>query len=468
MNSARFPRATLSALGCVFLLLARPVLAATVELAVDATQTIGDIDLTRYALGQGGLSDKPMIGPHTDQIAELRPQTIRLFGQEYFDLYPKRGRYHWGTLDKSIEAVLATGAKPLLCLCFKPHALFPKIDQDIVHPNDYLEWEKLIFELVRHCNQRRRYGIEYWEVSNEPDIGEDGGCPYRFKPEDYFTYYRHTASAILRADPEAKVGGPALAGYRSRLGDALIEHCGKGDAPLHFFSWHIYSNDPRQFRRSIEEVKGKLGKYPRLAATETILDEWNMSLGNPVLTAAFQPAFVLETTRGFYEEGLTRSAYYHIRDVFVDRSKYSPWMSGKGVDFMAHWWNIMPQYDGLWDNQGRVRPAYYAFRLLALIKGQKLQVSGTTVAVKALAARNGGWCHVVFWNFPSSGKNEAAEVAVRFPRREHGEFRLMKLNADLPVNNLEVIRHGDVSELELRPIETRLEPYDVGWIEVGP
>jgi len=152
----------------------------------------------------------------------------------------------------------------------------------------------------------------------------------------------------------------------------------------------------------------------------------------------------------------------------VDRSKYSPWMSGKGVDFMAHWWNIMPQYDGLWDNQGRVRPAYYAFRLLALIKGQKLQVSGTTAEVKALAARNGGWCHVVFWNFPSLGKSEAAEVAVRFPRREHGEFRLMKLNADLPVNNLEVIRHGDVSELELRPIETRLEPYGVGWIEVGP
>jgi hypothetical protein len=152
-------------------------MAAAVELVVDTTQTIGEIDLTRYALGQGGLSEKPMIDPHIDQITELQPETIRLFVQEYFDIHPKRGRYHWDVLDKSIEAILATGAKPLLCLCFKPGVLFPAIDQDITHPNDYAEWENLIFDLVRHCNLRRRYGVEYWEVSNEPDIGEDGGCP---------------------------------------------------------------------------------------------------------------------------------------------------------------------------------------------------------------------------------------------------------------------------------------------------
>src|SRR5262249_45075578 len=221
-------------------------------------------------------------------------------------------------------------------------------------------------------------GIVYWEVANEPDIGEDGGCPYRFKPEDYVVYFTHTAQAILRADPKAKVGGPALAGYRSRLGDALLEHCAKGGAPLHFFSWHVYSSDPRHLRQTIKDVKQRLAKYRELSETETILDEWNMSLGNPAPAPGFQPAFVLETTAGFYEEGLSRSAYYHIRDVFVDPAKFSPWMSAKGTEFMAHWWNVMPQEDGLWDNQGRLRPAYYAFRLLSLIKGQKLAMSGTT------------------------------------------------------------------------------------------
>jgi len=33
--------------------------------------------------------------------------------------------------------------------------------------------------LVSHY-QKRGAGIRYWEIVNEPDIGEDGGCPYRF------------------------------------------------------------------------------------------------------------------------------------------------------------------------------------------------------------------------------------------------------------------------------------------------
>jgi hypothetical protein len=441
--------------------------AATVELLVDTTQTIGDIDLTRYALGQGGLSDQPIIDPHIDQLRQLEPQTIRLFVQEYFDLYPERGRYHWDTLDKSVEAILATGAKPIMALCFKPRVLYPKIDQDVVHPTGYNEWEKLIFALVTHCNHERKFGIEYWEVGNEPDIGEDGGCPYRFKPEDYVIYYTHTAEAIRKADAKAKVGGPALAGYRSRIGDLLIEHCAAGHAPLHFFSWHVYANDQRQFRDSIKEVKSKLARHPQLNQTETILDEWNMSLGNPMLSPSFQPAFVLETTHVFHEAGLTRSAYYHIRDIFVDRSKYDSWMSATGVNFMAHWWNTMPQYDGLWDNQGRVRPAYCVFRLLGLIKGQKLAVSGTTADIKAIAARNESWNHVVVWNFPSSGQNDGPDVVVRFSKSQRGEFRLMKLNAGAPVNNLEVVRHGGRGELESKPIQLPLPPYAVAWIEVS-
>jgi hypothetical protein len=155
MRPDHFTASMLSALVLSFWLLGRPAFASTVELVVDTTPGAEEIDLTRFALGQGGLSEKPMIESHLDQLAQLQPQTIRLFVQEYFDLYPKRGRYHWDTLDNSIRAILATGAKPLLCLCFKPRLLYPRIDQDIVHPTDYQEWEKLVAELVRHCNQER-------------------------------------------------------------------------------------------------------------------------------------------------------------------------------------------------------------------------------------------------------------------------------------------------------------------------
>ena len=257
------------------------------ELVIDASQPAGPIDLTRYALGQGGLSDRPMFDAHVEQVAQLHPQTIRIFVQEFFNLYPERGRYHWNTLDKMIETILATKAKPILCLCFKPKMLFPKIDQHVVHPTSYDEWEELILQLVKHCNRDKKFDVEYWEIANEPDIGEDGGCPYLFQAPDYVTYYTHTAQAILKADPKAKVGGPALAGYNSDIGTVLIEHCGKGKAPLHFFSWHIYHSDPKYFRQSIRDVKAKLAKFPKLKDIETIIDEWNMSLDQFVFDWAF-------------------------------------------------------------------------------------------------------------------------------------------------------------------------------------
>jgi len=74
----------------------------SVVLVVDTARTSGAIDLTRYALGQGGLSEQPMILDRADQIGQLHPRTIRLFVQEYFDLYPAHHKFHWTTLDRAI------------------------------------------------------------------------------------------------------------------------------------------------------------------------------------------------------------------------------------------------------------------------------------------------------------------------------------------------------------------------------
>src|SRR2546430_8540494 len=70
-----------------------------------AEDGIRDLTVTGVQTCALPISPKPMIDAHIDQLAQLRPRTIRLFVQEYFDLYPKRGRYHWETLDKSIETI---------------------------------------------------------------------------------------------------------------------------------------------------------------------------------------------------------------------------------------------------------------------------------------------------------------------------------------------------------------------------
>jgi hypothetical protein len=68
---------------------------------------------------------------------------------------------------------------------------------------------------------------------------------------------------------------------------------------------------------------------------------------------------------------------------------------------MAWWWNRKPQYDGLFDYQNHVRPAYFTFLLLSRLTGQRLELSASDKRVHGFAT----WdpdirkYSVLFWNF---------------------------------------------------------------------
>ncbi len=370
----------------------------TATVTVSTNEFTGPLDMGRMALGQGGLSEEPMWEERAAEIRALHPRLIRLFIQEYFNLLPARGKYHFATLDRSVDLILKTGAKPVMNIDFKPRLLYPKIDQDIVEPNDWKEWERLIAALVKHYKDRGD-GIQYWEISNEPDQGEDGGCPYRFRPDNYTIYYQRTAAAIREADPSARVGGPALANWRSPILPALLEFCARGQAPLDFVSWHGYTSNPVSFRNSIDGVKKLLAAHPSLHP-ETMLNEWNISLMKPdENNLVVQPAFILETIWNMIEGGLDYSCYYHIRDYHVEPETFARFMSPHGVAFMAGWWNRRPQYDGLFDFQNEVRPAYFAFKLLSRVTGRRVKVE--TEGVRTLAAFDPQYEmeNILIWNF---------------------------------------------------------------------
>lgn len=443
----------------VLVLLNTAVLAQPVEVEVRFAERLGPMRIERMALGQGGLSEEPMWQDRIPQIRALRPAVIRLFIQEYFDLLPEKARYQFETLDRSVDTILQTGAQPLMCICFKPPVLFPKIDHDIVEPNDYAVWEQLIFNLVRHYRERGNR-IRFWEVANEPDIGESGGCPYRFKPDSYARYYKHTVAAILQADPEARVGGPALASVRSPILPALLELCDTNNVPLHFVSWHIYSSSPKAVRDTITYAKGLLAKHPGLKP-ETMLNEWNMDLTNPPLDPRFQPCFIGEVIWQMKDAGLDYSCYYHIRDWYVDASRFSGFMSAQGVAFMARWWNRMPQFDGLFDYQNNPRPGYFAFKLLSRLVGERLAVLSTNLHGFAAHDDQLRMYNVMLWNFS--------------PTQVTARVTFADLPSDLRLRHLTLdARTGSNDEnARLRPdppqrikkgnyaFETEFEPYGV-------
>ncbi len=419
---------------------------------------LGPMEMDRMSLGQGGLSPEPMWDSRVAEVRALHPRLIRLFVQEYFDLLPQRGHYQFDKLDPSVDEIVRAGARPLMNIDFKPRVLFPVVDQDIVEPRDYGGWEDLVFHLVSHYKERGLKGL-YWEIGNEPDIGETGGTPYRFQPANYVRYYKHTVTAILRADPDAHVGGPAVANWKSPLLPALIAFCARNKVPLDFVSWHTYNSHPSEIEATIKNVKALLVPYPAIHP-ETVLDEWNMSLTEPPKDPRIQPAFVAETVWRMKESGLSLSCYYHIRDYHVDRAVFAPFFSQAGASGMALWWNRMPQYDGLFDYQNVVRPAYFAFELLSRLTGDRLAAESDDRAVHAFLTydKSYGVYSLLVWNF--SAEPVAVELEPHNLTAELMAKRRM-LDADAPSND-ENARLRPLDDVKLRPgspTKIQLEPY---------
>jgi hypothetical protein len=454
------------ALGLVFLLAFRVFAqSASVRMTVEVGRELGAMDIDRFSLGQGGLADTPMWEDRIPEIRSLHPRLIRLFLQEYFDVYPRKGVYHWEKLDASVQAILQTGAQPLMCIAIKPKVLFPSINQDIVEPTSYAEWSELIFQMVKHYRDQN-WRIQYWEVANEPDIGEDGGCPSRFTAENYPQFYEHTVKAILRADPAAKVGGPALAYWKSPILPALLAYCSSHSVPLHFVSWHIYNSDPLEIKATIESVKGLLAGFPNLHC-ETILNEWNMSLRDPVRDPRFQPCYIAEVAYQMFAAGLSYSCYYHIRDFHVRPEQFGAFMSARGTALMARWWNDTPQFDGLFDFQNVLRPSFFTFRLLSRLTGKRLalELPSESSGPHAIATIEplGDRVNVLLWNFGLSAPPKH-EVLLQFKGLQ-GKWQWTQTTLDATVpgsdENQRLARTRAAAVQSSAEIQINLEPYQV-------
>jgi xylan 1,4-beta-xylosidase len=445
------------------------------NISVDAGRPAGKSVLPNHGLGQGGLSDEPwMIADHIPQLKNLNPKYIRLFIQEYYGLYPEHNVYNWEKLDATVDAVLKTGAKPLMCICFKPKALYPVIDHKIVHPASYDEWDELIYRLVRHYNVERKDGIIYWEVANEPDIGESGGCPYLFTGEDYSVYYEHTVKAILRADKSAKVGGPALAGWRnSAIPEPWIDHCHKKNVPVDFISWHFYYDDPDTPCSGAVYFRELLKKYPSLKP-ELMITEWNIDLNWKRKEPEFQVCFIPAAIYHMVKAGVDYSFHYHIRDCHVREDIFRNFFSETGLKFMANWWNEKLQRDGIFDFQGMMRPAYFVFKMLGKMTGDFVRVSSGSGAVKAFATRNREreTYHILAWNFELKTP-PSRRVKLSVKNLEYKEWNYMRYSLNMKTESsmendrmiLEKETRGSMSGVE---DDFDIPPYGIHFIVIHP
>lgn len=147
-----------------------------------------------------------------------------------------RAVYSWEVMDAIMDAVIASGCRPLVEIGFMPRALSirpePYRNRDTYRldggcfypPDDYEKWAELIRQWVRHSAARyRNVEAEWlWELWNEPNIDYWYGTF-----DEYCKLFDYTEQAVHEVLPNAVLGGPHTAGAPEFLRD-FLEHCAAG------------------------------------------------------------------------------------------------------------------------------------------------------------------------------------------------------------------------------------------------
>ncbi|ESQ94542.1 hypothetical protein ABENE_00175 [Asticcacaulis benevestitus DSM 16100 = ATCC BAA-896] len=244
-----------------------------VKISVDAAKTTGPVepiwrffgaDEPNYATMKDGRSLLTSLGALSPGHVYFRAHNLLTSGDgtpalkwgstnAYTEDAQGHPVYDWRIIDRIFDTYLARGVKPYVEIGFMPEALSTQ-PQPYQHtwrpgsgslrtgwaypPKDYGKWEELVYQWVKHCVER--YGHDevaswYWQTWNEANLPQYywGGTRGEF-----FKLHEVSVRAVRRALPEARVGGPDMAGANDDFMSAFMDHMEKTATPTDFLSFH--------------------------------------------------------------------------------------------------------------------------------------------------------------------------------------------------------------------------------------
>ena len=222
--------------------------------------------------------------------------------------------YRFGPTDRLLASIVDVGAQAIFRLGRSEGA-------DPRPPRDFDRYASIARHIVMHYNggwaNGHHYGIRYWEIWNEPDLGK---VFWAGTAEQYFSLYSKMARAVKEADPTARVGGPASArpNDASPYRDDFMEYVHKTHTPLDFYSWHWYatdSEDPLDFVRIATDLRRRLDRHG-LQRTQSILSEWNYGLSDMPPTSLMRASFITSSIIYMQNAPIDAATLYRADNVF--------------------------------------------------------------------------------------------------------------------------------------------------------
>ena len=367
-----------------------------IELRIDAGDPKGEVPDGIVGLSQGGgLAD------YDDATAaRLKEGGFKWFRMDNILTNAlKKGAegkpaYDWTDFDRRVDFMAKAGIAPILAVSYMPEVLdaVPNPDRQSA-PRDYGQWEELCFQAAKRCLDRGKR-VPFWEVWNEVNSGwlkpgpQDTGSEAFQKLYDealgshqadrevvrrfeaYCKLYQASARGILRADPTAKIGGPALASgpmesskeyghcvHGKGFARGLMLWCRQEKLPLDLVSWHEYFQSAEVIAKEAEVFRGYLKEFPEFqkSVEHFMVTEWNEAWWpdrpqDHELGAAYCADGVI---RAFLPHGIDRPCFFYVKQNDMGfRGDYSMLMKDNVPKPTYHMARIFNQLSGRWLNVG--------------------------------------------------------------------------------------------------------------------
>ena len=265
--------------------------------------------------------------------------------------------YDFAFTDVLFSELTAAGVKPYFRLGVTIEN-YPHIRAYRIYPpKDFAKWARICEHIIRHYNEGWAdgfsFGIEYWEIWNEPDSKTDrGSMMWLGTEQEYFDLYETAAKHLKKCFGDTiKIGGFASCGFYAITDPAVLEAQKNGTAadlpeakqnliyfkeyferflafikekgaPIDFFSWHSYDpvGNTLLHEAYVEKTLAEMG----YGDIEIHLNEWNThhdvesmgTAGAAASSAAMMCAMqdTKMTMMNFYDARITTSDYCGLFD----------------------------------------------------------------------------------------------------------------------------------------------------------
>jgi hypothetical protein len=378
------------------------------NIVVNTKLVLETLDLDFYhAFSQGG--EEPgvdMLAPVVNEVRALKPQLIRL--DHIYDQHNVVGKsgdqltFDWTSLDKSVDTILATGAKPLLVLSYMPAAIAR--DGSIINPpNNWEDWATVVQKTIEHYSGRGGKNLSglYYEVWNEPDLAQFGSWKYGGE-KNYITLYQYASTGARRAQNvnAFQLGGPSTTGLYKSWILALVN----SGARIDFLSWHTYQRDPAKYEKDQQDLISWLLPYPNFTLVPQLITEFGFT-GDKSTSygSTYASAHAAAVIRRLISGGPTYALSFQPKDGPGQES-------GNGWGLLTH------------ENNGKKpKPRYHIYGFIDVMAGKRVSLAGEGTWVTGFASTRDNVLRVLLVNFDTNGTHTEA-VPVTFGNLDPGTY----------------------------------------------